>query len=236
MADFSDYIVYVDESGDHGLQRIDPNFPVFGLSFCIFKKADYTEQIVPAVQDLKFRYWGHDAIILHEREIRRSIGDFKLPNETYRQFTMDLTELIEGAPFKVIGSVINKTALLDKNVGVRNPYHIALRFCMEELRSYLISNDQKGRRVHVVLESRGNKEDQDLEREFGNIVAEDGFDELEFESKFAKKTTNSTGLQLADLTAGPIARHSHRPDQQSRDFERIKGKLVGFRDFPHDPE
>ena len=56
MADFSDYIVYVDESGDHGLQRIDPNFPVFGLSFCIFKKADYTEQIVPAVQDLKFRY------------------------------------------------------------------------------------------------------------------------------------------------------------------------------------
>ena len=95
MADFSDYIVYVDESGDHGLQRIDPNFPVFGLSFCIFKKADYTEQIVPAVQDLKFRYWGHDAIILHEREIRRSIGDFKLPNETFRQFTMDLTELIK---------------------------------------------------------------------------------------------------------------------------------------------
>ena len=138
MADFSDYIVYVDESGDHGLQRIDPNFPVFGLSFCIFKKADYTEQIVPAVQDLKFSYWGHDAIILHEREIRRSIGDFKLPNETYRQFTMDLTELIKGAPFKVIGAVINKTALLDKNVERPKPlpYCLAILYGRTEIVSH----------------------------------------------------------------------------------------------------
>lgn len=236
MADFSDYIVYVDESGDHGLQHIDPNFPVFGLSFCIFKKADYTEQIVPAVQNLKFRYWGHDAIILHEREIRRSIEDFDFPDETYRKFNTELTELIETAPFKVIGAVINKTALRDQNVDIPNPYYIALRFCMEELRSFLISNDQKGRRVHVVLECRGKKEDQDLEQEFRNVAAGNDFNELDFESRFAKKTTNSTGLQLADLTAGPMARHSHRPDQQNRGFERIKGKLVGFRDFPHDPD
>ncbi len=30
---FSDYIVYVDESGDHGLQNLDPNYPVFVLAF-----------------------------------------------------------------------------------------------------------------------------------------------------------------------------------------------------------
>jgi hypothetical protein len=32
---FSEYIVYVDESGDHGLETIDPNYPVFVLAFCI---------------------------------------------------------------------------------------------------------------------------------------------------------------------------------------------------------
>jgi hypothetical protein len=29
----SDYIVYVDESGDHGLVSVDPEYPVFVLAF-----------------------------------------------------------------------------------------------------------------------------------------------------------------------------------------------------------
>jgi hypothetical protein len=55
---FSDYVVYVDESGDHSLQSIDPNFPVFSLVFCIFKKSDFVETVVPVVQRLKFDFWG----------------------------------------------------------------------------------------------------------------------------------------------------------------------------------
>lgn len=35
---FGDFIVYVDESGDHGLARMDPDYPVFVLAFCIFEK------------------------------------------------------------------------------------------------------------------------------------------------------------------------------------------------------
>ena len=33
---FGKYIVYVDESGDHGLTKVDRQFPVFTLAFCIF--------------------------------------------------------------------------------------------------------------------------------------------------------------------------------------------------------
>ena len=33
---FSKYIVYVDESGDHSLQSIDDNYPLFVLAFCNF--------------------------------------------------------------------------------------------------------------------------------------------------------------------------------------------------------
>jgi hypothetical protein len=39
MPDFSDFIVYADESGDHGLVSIDPQFPVFALTFCVMRKA-----------------------------------------------------------------------------------------------------------------------------------------------------------------------------------------------------
>jgi len=41
--EFSQYIVFVDESGDHGLTTIDPHYPIFVLVFCILKKADYMD-------------------------------------------------------------------------------------------------------------------------------------------------------------------------------------------------
>ena len=43
---FSEYIVYVDESGDHGLESVDPNYPIFVLVFCVFKKEDYVNRII----------------------------------------------------------------------------------------------------------------------------------------------------------------------------------------------
>src|SRR5216683_621493 len=54
--EFSDYIIYVDESGDHSLTSINPQHPVFVLAFCIFEKRAYYETIVPAVQRLKFDF------------------------------------------------------------------------------------------------------------------------------------------------------------------------------------
>lgn len=41
---FSDYVVYVDESGDHSLTRIDHEFPVFVLALCVFDKRHYADE------------------------------------------------------------------------------------------------------------------------------------------------------------------------------------------------
>lgn len=38
-SEFSDYIIYVDESGDHSLEVVYEEHPVFVLAFCISKKA-----------------------------------------------------------------------------------------------------------------------------------------------------------------------------------------------------
>jgi hypothetical protein len=37
----SEYIAYFDESGDHGMEKIDAEFPVFVLCGCVFKISDY---------------------------------------------------------------------------------------------------------------------------------------------------------------------------------------------------
>src|SRR5690606_26853035 len=71
---FSKYIVYVDESGDHGLTSINPQFPVFVLAFCVFHKRHYSEAIVPALEKFKFNHFGHDQVVLHENEIRKEKG------------------------------------------------------------------------------------------------------------------------------------------------------------------
>ena len=58
MSEFSDYIIYVDESGDPNLSNINPVFPLFCLSFCIISKTEYSASVVPSFQRFKFKYFG----------------------------------------------------------------------------------------------------------------------------------------------------------------------------------
>ena len=52
---FSDYLVFVDESGDHGLATVNRDFPLFALAFCVFAKADYVDEVsIHRVGDLDF--------------------------------------------------------------------------------------------------------------------------------------------------------------------------------------
>ena len=67
---YSDYIVYADESGDPNPAVVDPNYPVFVLNFCVFRKDVYADAVLPAVAAFKFTHFGHDMAVLHENEIR----------------------------------------------------------------------------------------------------------------------------------------------------------------------
>ena len=244
MSKFSDYIVYVDESGDHSLSSIDQQYPVFALSLCVMKKTVYTEEIVPRMQAFKFKYWGHDSIVLHEHEIRKQTGDFAFlrADATLRtRFMADLTSIMDDAPFQVIACVIDKKKHLKKyGASAWNPYKIALKLCLERLLLFLRENCIKGRTIHVVFECRGKEEDKDLELEFRRIVAGQSdwgyisrnFGEFQFEPRFAKKSVNSTGLQMADLTARPLALQILRPAQNNRAYESILPKLAYLKSFP----
>ena len=58
MKIFSDYIIFADESGDHHLEKIDEKYPIFCLALCIVNKEEYINKITPAIQRLKFDFWG----------------------------------------------------------------------------------------------------------------------------------------------------------------------------------
>ncbi len=244
MQEFSDYIVYVDESGDHSLTSIDPQYPIFALSLCIVAKSEYVASVVPALQAFKFKYWGHDSVVLHEHEIRKEKGDFgflRTNAKLRHDFMEDLSVLMTSVPFEIIGCVIDKQKHLDKyGQGAWNPYEVALKMALERLLLFLRENCTMGRKVHVIFECRGSREDADLELAFHRTVTghynwgwiKRDFSEFEFSPRFVKIGANSTGLQLADLTARPLGLSVLRPGQENRAFDVISPKLRYFKTFP----
>lgn len=137
---FSDFVIYVDESGDHGMQTLDPNYPVFVLAFCVFQKRHCCEKVIPALQKFKFNHMGHDLIGLHELEIRKEKGAFSslfTSRQHKHAFLDELTGIIEASNFVLISCVIDKASLREKQGPVHNPYHVALGFCLETLYEFL---------------------------------------------------------------------------------------------------
>ena len=231
---FSDYIVFVDESGDHGMGSIDEGYPLFVLSCCLISKRDYMATVVPAMQQLKFSTFGHDAVILHEREIRKDIGPFSVLREPNRKqaFIQALTDVLDRTPMTVFSAVIDKRRLAEHRRREENPYELSLRFCLERvfysLRRLGQTSDQGIPLVtYVLCESRGRNEDSDLELAFRRICGGDNFGniQLPFEPVLTDKKNNSIGLQLADLVARPIGLRQLRPGQPNRAWDVIEPKL-----------
>ncbi|WP_426034336.1 DUF3800 domain-containing protein [Cypionkella sp. TWP1-2-1b2] len=242
---FCDYIIYADESGSPVLAADREDFPVFVLVFMVVKKDHYIQHLVPAVQSLKFRYVGHDQLILHERDIRRQSGQFAFlqVNPVVRQaFMDDLTAIVESSDIEIISAVIDKAKLGQKYANPWSLYDLALTFCMEKAGAILMKKGQAGSKVNVVFEARGATEDRHLELEFRRIADGNpkigkptlGVSKYEWSPLFIDKRANSTGLQIADLAARPLGLKHLRPDQKNRaaDVLRSKCTFPGPKVFP----
>ncbi len=227
--DFSDYIIFADESGDHGITSINPENPIFVLVFCIFRKSDYVSIVKPAVAKLKIDFWGHDLVVLHNHEIRKSTGEFVFlfDEETRSVFFHVLTEMLRSIPFSIAATAVDKR-YLSNNPNSSNPYTLALGSCLEQTLNFLENKQESERLTHIIVESRGKPEDRDLGLAFDQIAASTLPKRYPLGLRFANKQTNSSGLQIADLVAHPIARHILKRNQPNKAFDTVKEKLLGF--------
>lgn len=242
MPDFSDYIIFADESGDHGMASIDPQFPVFALVFCMFQKEQYANEIEPAFRQLKFKYFGHDSIVFHEHEIRKQKADFSvLRNAEIREaFMADVSAIMSEVAFQGYASIIDKSALRTRYSDPWNPYEVAMQFCMEKISNRLVAQGQRGRTSHVLFEGRGKVEDAQLELEFRRIAANGrqwGWRNVDFsraplEPVFVPKAANLAGHQFTDLIARPLALRAIRPDQTNRAYDAIRDRMNDIKIFP----
>lgn len=233
----SDWIVFVDESGDHSLESIDDAYPVFVLTFCVISKDEYLQKLVPRVKRLKFDLFGHDKVILHESEINRKKGAFsRMPKEDRDSLMVTLGAIVAETHFQIFAIIIDKIQHKRRYSKPAHPYHLAMQLGLERIYGLLRSKGQCERDTHFIFEARGNKEDLDLELAFRRVCDGDNFAgaTYPFQIVIADKKTNCEGLQVADLTARPIGLSVLRPEQENRAYEILRKKMnrYGRKIFP----
>jgi len=242
------YYLFIDESGDHGLVNIDPNFPVFVLCGVIFSESDFMD-FEKNILVFKNKYWKGKKVILHSRNIRKCEFEFSilLEESVKRDFYLSLNEIISQSTYSIISSAINKEKHI-KTYGklAQDVYQIALSIIVERAIFYLDSIKEDNKKLTIIIEKRGSKEDKELSIYFQKIISRGTAYVSSARLKayaiginFHNKKDDISGLQLSDLVAYPIARYVIDPkranpayDIVAEKFYRYGGKVYGLKIFP----
>jgi hypothetical protein len=226
------YLVYLDETGDHGMDAIRNEFPVFGLVLLLAEYEAYCTIIVPAIYRLKLDFFGYEGVILHSRDIRRQQGPYSfLVDAKYRAaFYQRINAIMGTMPYQIIATIIHKDRHKERGRRVDNPYTLALTFALERLLVFLEEVGQN--EVRIVAEARGKNEDEALRLSFLKTVRDgtttiglERFGRIRFELDFIAKERNLVGTQMADLVAYPLARYVLDPARANLAYEVFKEKI-----------
>ncbi|MEI6576591.1 MAG: DUF3800 domain-containing protein [Bacteroidota bacterium] len=242
------YLLYIDESGDHGLSNLNPDFPVFVLCGVLATQDDY-EAIRLDFNQIKSEFWGNKKVIFHSRDIRKCEKEFAIffNLELKARFYHQLNQVIAKSNYTIISSVIQKEKYI-KEYGrlSTDVYELSLSFIIERT-IFLLDEVANGETtLEIVIEKRGKKEDKNLQEHFQRVLSRgtgyvnpDRLRQYNVSINFKSKIENINGLQFADLLAYPIARYVIEPDRANPAFEIIEpkfyqksGKRYGLKVFP----
>jgi hypothetical protein len=206
-------ILFLDETGDHSLTKIDAQYPVFGLCGIIAEETYHDTVLTDRLNAFKIALFGNRDIILHTADFTRNQRGFEnMVDHDFRvRFFVELEKLIAELDFKIIACVVKKEDHLLKH-GLRaiDPYLLSLSLLVE--RFIFECGSQGGT---IIAESRDPTLNNTLELAFLDLKIR-GTDYIPANKiqkrirSFAihEKQENIAGLQLADVVATPIGRHS----------------------------
>jgi len=223
-------VMFLDESGDHSLDKIDNSYPMFVLAGCIFDFDYYSTVVEPKINELKIKHFGKIDIILRSYDIRKQKGAFScLVDKKKREtFYIDLNNLMKSLDFKIIAAAINKSKLKAQYSDPSNPYNLCLQFILERAVMFLGRSSDK---LIFRIESRETHNDRKLAEVYEKFrITDNYFKKEEIQSKlvdlsFNQKTQNIVGHQIADLVAYPIGVSILDDKRENKAFEIIKTKF-----------
>jgi hypothetical protein len=130
-------VLFLDESGNHALTTVDPDYPVFVLGG-IITDLDYAQEVIDErIRHFKLDLFGRDDLILHTADIARNKNGFERLVEPVfrRRFYAELNQLMAALEYQVVACAIRKdTHLARYGLAALDPYLLSLdvlveRFC-----------------------------------------------------------------------------------------------------------
>ena len=224
--------LFLDESGDHSLTRIDPQYLVFVLGGVVVD-AGYAEgELTRRLERFKLDVLGTSDVTLHTADIVRTRGAFAaLKDVALRQrFYAALNRVMRELDYKVVACAIKKDAhVAAYGLAALDPSMLSMsvlveRFCFE----IADRGDSRGR---IVAERRGRGFDAALRLAWAALevggtaylppsVIKQRLAGLHLRDKKRR----IAGLELADLVVSPIGRFvAGLPPRE--DFEIVREKL-----------
>ena len=223
--------MFLDESGDHSLDKIDPSYPMFVLAGCVFDFEYYSNEVEPRINELKIKHFGRTSTILRSYDIRKQKREFSclVDKKKRESFYNDLDLLVESLDFKIIAAAIHKLKLKNQYCEPDNPYNLCLRFILERTIMFLGRFKEK---MVFRIESRETHNDKKLAEVYEKFRSSNHqlFSKEEIQSKFTdlsfnQKSQNIAGMQIADLTAYPIGKWVLDSGRENKAFKIIEKKL-----------
>ena len=224
-------VLFLDESGDHNLSIIDPQYPLFVLGGVIVEQEYAEGELTRELNAFKRQLLGRTDIVLHTADIVRNRGGFeRMKDAGFRaEFFAALNELMSRLRYTVVACAIRKDHHLDRyGLAALDPYLLSLdvlveRFCFE------VGSQESG--GVIVAEKRDPTLDRELELAWLNLkirgtrfLRAKEIDRRVVGLNLRAKRENLAGLQLADLVVSPIGRHVlGRPERE--DYRIVEAKL-----------
>ncbi len=228
------HYLFIDESGDHGLTMVNPDFPVFLLCGVLIANDNY-EKTRTDINALKTSIWGNKLVILHSRDIRKCEKEFSklFDIEIKKDFYNRINTIMSENNYIIIASAIRKDDYIKRFGRLSNDvYELALSFIIERAIFFLDDIKEENKELEIVIERRGTIEDKKLGEHFQRLLSRGtGYvnaarlTDYKLSIVFKDKRENINGLQLADLIAYPVARYVIDPERANPAFEIIEPKI-----------
>lgn len=234
-------LLFLDESGDHSLEVIDHDYPVFVLGGVIVDRSYYRNEMVPMVEQFKLEHFGNLDVILHTTDIVRARNGFErlIGQDVRERFYDALNQLMTNLEYSVIACAIKKDVHVER-YGDRatDPYEYCLKIVVERFCHHIGDIEDGGL---IFAEKRRPDLDDELDRQWKwfcgygtDFMRADSVERRVVDLSSKSKKLNVAGLQLADLVVSPIGRHIiGKPDRQDwtiveSKFRRVRGSYVGY--------
>ena len=207
-------ILYLDESGNHDMGKIDPDYPVFVLGGVIVEGKYAVTVLEAELSSFKLRWFGSTKTVLHTADITRNRGEFEMliDAETRARFYDDLNAMMRRLDYSVVACVVDKygCAKQRKWRGV-DAYTLALEKLIESFYAEIGNVSGGG---EIVAERRLPELDRGLTSTWNRYldVGTSNVSGSAIKRRIRRldlrpKSENIAGLQLADLVVSPIGRH-----------------------------